>query len=67
MSLRFEKEFERIVPRERPDYADVKRDLLREPLFSIDYHRVLAELNLGKKIIDEIVAKVARQRKQKRS
>jgi tetratricopeptide (TPR) repeat protein len=62
----FEEEFERIVPRERPDYADVKRDLLREPLFSIDYHRVLAELNLGKKIIEEIVAKVARQRKQNR-
>jgi tetratricopeptide (TPR) repeat protein len=61
----FEEEFDRIVPRARPNYADVKRDLLREPLFSIDYHRVLAQLNLGKRTVAEIISKVARQREQK--
>ncbi len=31
----FEEEFDRIVPRHRPDYEEVKRDLLREPLFKL--------------------------------
>lgn len=50
----FEKEFNRIVPPDRPDYADVKRDLLCEPLFSVKAHKNLTELVLGKKTIDEI-------------
>jgi tetratricopeptide (TPR) repeat protein len=50
----FEEEFDRIVKPNRPDYADVKRDLLCEPLFSIKAHKNLAELVLGKKTIDEI-------------
>jgi hypothetical protein len=29
----FEQEFDRIVPRDRPDYADIKRDLLCETMF----------------------------------
>lgn len=35
----FEKEFDRIVPRSRPDYEPVKRDLLREPLLSLRAHK----------------------------
>jgi tetratricopeptide (TPR) repeat protein len=50
----FEEVFDRIVKRDRPDYADVKRDLLCEPLFSIKAHKSLAELVLGRKTIDEI-------------
>jgi tetratricopeptide (TPR) repeat protein len=50
----FEEEFDRIVKSNRPDYADVKRDLLCEPLFSIKAHRNLAKLVLGKKTIYEI-------------
>jgi hypothetical protein len=50
----FEDEFDRIVDPARPDYADVKRDLLCEPLFSIRYHKNLAELVSGEKTIDEI-------------
>jgi tetratricopeptide (TPR) repeat protein len=50
----FEEEFDRIVTRDRPDYADVKRDLLCEPLFSIKAHKNLAELVLGRKTFDEI-------------
>ena len=35
----FEEEFERIVCRERPDYEQVKQDLLREPILSARVHR----------------------------
>ena len=38
----FEEEFDRIVPRDRPDYEQVKRDLLREPVFSLMAQRNLA-------------------------
>jgi hypothetical protein len=50
----FEEEFNRIVNPDRPDYADVKRDLLCEPLFSIKAHQNLTELVLGRKTIEEI-------------
>jgi hypothetical protein len=35
----FEEEFDRIVPRDRPDYKQVKRDILCEPIFSAEAHR----------------------------
>lgn len=35
----FEEEFERIVPRNRPDYEQMKRDILCEPIFSAKVHR----------------------------
>ena len=50
----FEEEFDRIVDPSRPDYADVKRDLLCEPIFSVRYHRNLAQLVSGDKTIEEI-------------
>ena len=50
----FEEEFDRIVPRDRADYADVKRDLLREPIFSLEAHRNLADAVLGDRTVDEI-------------
>lgn len=39
----FKEEFDRIVPRDRADYADVKRDLLCEPLFNIKAYRNMAD------------------------
>jgi hypothetical protein len=39
----FEEEFDRIVPRSRADYEDVKRELLCEPIFRLKVHRRLAE------------------------
>lgn len=38
----FEEEFGHIVPRDRPDYEQVKRDLLCEPVFKMKAHRNLA-------------------------
>jgi hypothetical protein len=51
----FEEEFDRIVSRNRPDYADVKRDMLREPLFDIEGHRNMAELVLGRTTLDQLL------------
>ena len=62
----FEEEFDRIVPRSRADYADVKRDLLREAIFDIKCHRNLAELTLGTKTYDEIVAEIESERQHQK-
>lgn len=50
----FEEEFDRIVPLDRPDYADVKRDLLREPLFLAKVHRRMSEEFTGQKTADDL-------------
>jgi hypothetical protein len=54
----FEEEFDRIVAHDRADYADVKRDMLCEPIFSVKAHRNMADAVLG---FDEM----ARQKEQK--
>jgi tetratricopeptide (TPR) repeat protein len=61
----FEEEFDRIVPRERPDYADVKRDLLCEPIFSIKAHRNMADVVLGNRTVDELFDEMAREKEKK--
>jgi tetratricopeptide (TPR) repeat protein len=61
----FEEEFDRIVPRDRADYADVKRDMLCEPIFSMKAHRNMADAVLGRKTVDEIFDEMARQQEQK--
>src|SRR5262245_15498347 len=60
----FEEEFDRIVPRDRPDYADVKRDLLCEPIFSIKAHRNMADMVLGNKTVDELFDEMAREQEK---
>jgi tetratricopeptide (TPR) repeat protein len=60
----FEEEFDRIVPRGREDYADVKRAMLCEPIFSMEAHRNLADLVLGRKTVDEIFDGFARRKEQ---
>jgi hypothetical protein len=62
----FEEEFDRVVPRSRADYADVKRDLLREPIFDVKCHRNLADLALGTKTYDEIVAEIESDREHQK-
>jgi len=58
----FEEQFDRVVPRDRPDYADVKRDMLREPIFSIEAHRNMAEMVLGRKTVDELFDEMGSRR-----
>ncbi|MCZ2150023.1 MAG: hypothetical protein LC126_19870 [Bryobacterales bacterium] len=61
----FEEEFDRVMPRDRADYADVKRDMLCEPLFSIKAHRNMADAVLGNKTVEEIFDEMAKQQEQK--
>lgn len=60
----FEAEFDSIVPRSRPNYADVKRDVLRSPAFSIKAHRNLTDAFLGDRTVDEIFDEMRRKRGQ---
>jgi hypothetical protein len=57
----FEEEFDHIVPRHRADYANVKRDMLCEPIFSVKAHHYMADAVLGRSTFDEM----ARQQEQK--
>lgn len=62
----FEEEFDRIVPRNRPDYAEVKRDLLCEPMFKMRVHGRITDLVLGKRTLEEILDEIEQQREGKR-
>lgn len=57
----FEEEFDRMASRDRADYADVKRDLLCEPIFNIRNHRNMADAALGRKSVDEIFYEMTKQ------
>lgn len=61
----FEEEFNRTIPRGREDYADVKRDLLCEPIFRIKAHRNIADAVLGRRTIDEIFDEMEREEEKK--
>ena len=62
---RLEEEFDRIVPRSRPDYADIKRNMLCEPIFSTKARRNLADAALGNKTVNEIFDEVAQEKQKK--
>jgi tetratricopeptide (TPR) repeat protein len=59
----FEKAFDAIVPRTRPDYADVKRELLREPIFNPRVHSRMARIFLKQATIDEVTTEIANEQK----
>jgi hypothetical protein len=54
----FEEQFDRVVPRDRADYVDVKRDILREPMFSLKAHWNMVEAvqvaKKGRKEFDDV-------------
>ena len=54
----FEEAFDAVVPRTRQHYADVKRDLLREPIFNPKIHSRMVRLILGETTIEEIMEEV---------
>jgi hypothetical protein len=60
----FEKAFDEIVPRTRPDYAEVKRDLLREPVFNPKVHERMSRVFLGQVTIEEMLQEAALSNKQ---
>jgi tetratricopeptide (TPR) repeat protein len=51
----FEEAFDEVVPRARPDYGEVKRDLLREPAFNPKVHERMSRVFLGQSTVDEML------------
>jgi tetratricopeptide (TPR) repeat protein len=51
----FEEEFNRLFPLDRPDYVDIKRNLLREPIFLKKVHERMARVFLGESTIEEVL------------
>lgn len=58
----FEESFDQVVPRERSDYAELKRDLLREPIFNPKVHARMARLHAGKATVEEIMDEIEREK-----
>jgi hypothetical protein len=58
----FEETFDAIVPRARPDYAAVKRELLRETIFNPVVHLRMSRIFLGETTIEETLKEIARER-----
>ena len=51
----FEEEFNRPFAPDRSDYIDIKRDLLREPIFLKKVHERMARVVLGKSTVEEVL------------
>jgi len=58
----FEEAFDAVVPRDRSDYATIKRELLRESIFNPKVHLRIARMFLGESTVDEIMVEIARDR-----
>ena len=54
----FEESFNQVVPRAQPDYVELKRDLLREPIFNPRMHARMARLHEGKATVEEIMDEI---------
>lgn len=54
----FDEAFNQIFPRERSDYVELKRNLLREPIFLRPVHERMARIYLGKATIDEVLDEI---------
>ena len=62
----FEEAFDRIVPRTRTDYADVKRSLLREPVFNRKVHRNMLRMASGDNI-EDVLGDIRREKDSTKS
>ena len=51
----FEEEFNRTIAPDRSDYIEIKRDLLREPIFLKKVHERMARVVLGKSTVEEVL------------
>lgn len=63
----FEEAFDEIVPRTRSDYADIKRDLLRESIFNRRVHSRMARVVLGKASVEEVLQEANSDRVEKKA
>lgn len=46
----------------RPDYIDIKRDLVREPIFNSKVHSRMARLFLGEATVEEMMEEARRDK-----
>jgi tetratricopeptide (TPR) repeat protein len=58
----FEEAFDTVIPRSRMDYADIKRDLLREPIFNPKVHERMSKVLLGQTTVEETLEEIERDR-----
>lgn len=58
----FEEAFDAVIPRNRADYADIKRDLLREPIFDPKVHERMSKMLLGQATVEETMEEIKRDR-----
>lgn len=56
----FEEAFDAVIPRSRANYADIKRDLLREPIFNQKVHERMSKMLLGQKTVEETMEEIKR-------
>ena len=56
----FEEAFDAAIPRSRADYADIKRDLLRESIFNSKVHERMSKLFLGEATVEETMEEIKR-------
>jgi hypothetical protein len=56
----FEEAFDSIVPRTRGDYADLKRALLREPIFNQRTHLNMSRMMMGEVTLEEVWEEISR-------
>jgi len=59
----FEEAFDLIVARTRPDYKEIKRDLLCESVFNRKAHRRLTEAYAGRKSVEQVIEEARSNRK----
>lgn len=58
----FEEAFDKVIPRTRPDYTSLKRELLRESIFNPRMHLRMSRVLLGEITIKEALEEAARDR-----
>ncbi len=58
----FEQAFDAVIPRSRADYADIKRDLLREPIFNQKVHERMSKMLLGQATVEETMEEIKQDR-----
>ena len=60
----FEKAFDAVISRDRVDYVEIKRNLLREPIFMTTVHKRMARMYLGKATIEEVFNEIEQSKTQ---
>lgn len=56
----FEEAFDSVIARTRQDYAEVKRELLREPIFNRKTHLNMTRVLLGEMTVEELIEQADR-------